>query len=156
MLTKEALYQQFIQQTEGLLQGEQDMIANMANFSALYFETFAPHWAGFYLVKGDELVLGPFQGPVACTRIAFGKGVCGVAWKENTTQIVDNVHAFEGHIACSAHSNSEIVLPFYYQDNIFGVFDVDATEFANYDNVDKTNLEKALNILSKACLQVSD
>lgn len=154
-MSKENLYKQFIQQIEALLKGEQDLFANMANFSALYFETFTPHWVGFYLVKNDQLVLGPFQGPVACTRIAFGKGVCGVAWKENTTQIVDNVNEFEGHIACSPHSNSEIVLPFYHQDKIIAVFDVDASQFAHFDTVDKVYLEKALMILSNACLSVS-
>jgi len=150
MESKETLYKRFNQQLEALLQGEEDMIANLANFSALYYEIFSPHWVGFYLVKKNELVLGPFQGPVACTRIAFGKGVCGVAWKENMPQIVDNVHEFEGHIACSAQSNSEIVLPLYKNQDVLGVFDIDSTKFAHFDGVDNAYLEKALTLLAES------
>jgi L-methionine (R)-S-oxide reductase len=122
-----------------LLSGESDVIANLANFCAALHQTFQFHWTGFYLVKEDLLVLGPFQGPVACTRIEKGKGVCGTAWLEQKTQVIPNVHLFPGHIACSALSNSEIVIPFKDSDgNIIGVLDIDSEHF-DYFNEDHVN-----------------
>ena len=147
MLSKADSYTLFIKQMKGLLLNEEDLIANLANTAALYMEHFKPHWVGFYLVKGKELVLGPFQGPVACTRIAFGKGVCGKSWQNQQTIIVDNVHEFEGHIACSTFSNSEIVIPIIKNNTCLAVLDIDATSFGSFDEVDKEFLEEAVRLL---------
>lgn len=146
-LSKEAQYQSIIPQIEALLEGETDFVANMANLTAALKEQFGWFWVGFYLVKADELVLGPFQGPVACTRIKKGKGVCGSAWLHQKTLIVPNVDEFPGHIACASASKSEIVLPLIKQSEVIGVLDVDS-EFLNYfDDIDAAYLQQVIDIL---------
>jgi GAF domain-containing protein len=134
-----------VPQIQALLSGESDMIANMANISAALKEVFSFWWVGFYLVKNNELVLGPFQGPVACTRIALGKGVCGTSWKEAKTIIVPDVDQFPGHIACSSASRSEIVVPLLKDGKVIAVLDVDSE---HYDHFDKTD-EQYLTIITK-------
>ncbi|NTE01163.1 GAF domain-containing protein [Agrobacterium tumefaciens] len=146
-VSKEAQYQSLIPQIEGLLFGETDFVANMANVSAALKEQFNWFWVGFYLVKNDELVLGPFQGPVACTRIAKGKGVCGSSWLQEKTLIVPNVDEFPGHIACASASKSEIVLPLIKGNQVVGVLDVDSEFLNHFDDIDQTYLEKVINIL---------
>lgn len=139
---KAAVYRELIPQIEGLIQGESDEIAAMANISAALYQTLGHHWIGFYRVLGDELVLGPFQGPVACTRIGFGKGVCGSAWKQVRTLVVDDVETFPGHIACSALSRSEIVVPVIDQYGIVkAVLDIDSTQLSAFDADDQSGLE---------------
>lgn len=145
--TKEEQYQSLLPQIKGLLEGERDAVANMANIAAALKEQFGWLWVGFYLVKQDELVLGPFQGPVACTRIRFGKGVCGHCWKEDTTIIVPDVEKFPGHIACSSLSRSEIVIPVRLDKKIIGVLDVDSTELNQFDQIDQQYLEEILRYL---------
>lgn len=135
------LYQTTINQAKVLLEGESDAVANMANLSALLHQTFGFWWVGFYLIKEGELVLGPFQGPVACTRIKIGKGVCGTSAENQETLIVPNVHEFEGHIACSSESNSEIVVPMIRKGKVFGVLDIDSKSFDDFSEVDKEALE---------------
>jgi len=142
MSIKEDTYKLLLKQAEALIEGETDMIANMANLSALIQDTFHFWWCGFYLVKDNELVLGPFQGPVACTRIGFGKGVCGTAWKERQTVIVPDVEKFPGHIACSAASRSEIVVPIFQNDTIIAVLDIDSKELNTFDEIDRKYLEE--------------
>ncbi|MFD2034122.1 GAF domain-containing protein [Belliella marina] len=142
-------YEAIIPQIEALINGENDLIANLANISAVLKEAFGFFWVGFYLVKEDQLVLGPFQGPIACTRINLGKGVCGTAWKENKTQLVPDVDAFPGHIACSSASKSEIVLPFSSEGKVLGVLDIDSDKLADFDKIDQEYLEKLINILEK-------
>jgi len=127
---------------EGLLTGEDDLVANLANITAALKEQFGWFWVGFYLVKGNELVLGPFQGPVACTRIAKGRGVCGSSWAKQETLIVPDVEKFPGHIACSSLSKSEIVVPVFRNGNIVAILDVDSEELDKFDTTDKTYLEK--------------
>lgn len=140
------LYSQLV----AMLDGEKDLIANMANISAAIQMTFNHLWTGFYRVEDEEtLILGPFQGPIACTRIRKGKGVCGTAWSTATTQIVSDVNAFPGHIACSSLSQSEIVLPVYVSGEIIGVLDIDSTEIGTYDEVDQEWLEKIVLLLDK-------
>ena len=140
---KAAVYRALIPQIEGLIHGENDEIAAMANVSAALFQAFAHHWIGFYRVQGDELVLGPFQGPVACTRIGYGKGVCGSAWKQAETLVVDDVETFPGHIACSALSRSEIVVPVIdHQGVVRAVLDIDSVHLAAFDADDKAGLER--------------
>ncbi|HRD52401.1 MAG TPA: GAF domain-containing protein [Flavobacteriales bacterium] len=137
-----AAYDSLGPQWAQLLDDERDVIAAMANFSALIKETFGWHWVGFYRVVGAELVLGPFQGPVACTRIGFGKGVCGGAWKEERTMVVPDVAQFPGHIACSPHSRSEIVVPLRDSDGrVAAVLDIDSTEPDDFGTVDVHGLE---------------
>jgi GAF domain-containing protein len=145
--TKEDQYQSLLPQIKGLLEGEKDAIANMGNIAAALKEQFGWLWVGFYLVKKEELVLGPFQGPVACTRIRFGKGVCGYCWKEANTIIVPDVEKFPGHIACSSLSRSEIVVPLVVNNKIIGVLDVDSTEFNQFDTTDQQYLEEIVNLL---------
>ncbi len=140
-------YQELIQQVKALTEGETDLTANLANVSAAYAQMFAPWWVGFYLVKNGELVLGPFQGPVACTRIGFGNGVCGTAWQQKQTIIVPDVHQFPGHIACSAESNSEIVVPILYGGEVWGVLDIDSREFGAFDETDQKWLEELVQFL---------
>lgn len=135
-------YQSLIPQIKGLVTGETDLIANLANISAALKEQFGWLWIGFYLVKGDELVLGPFQGPVACTRIRKGKGVCGTAWVQAETVIVPDVEAFPGHIACSSASRSEIVLPLLKDGEVVGVLDVDSVSLNEFDEVDAKYLSE--------------
>ena len=146
-LSKEEQYQSLIPQLTALLDGETDLIANLANVSAALKEQFGWFWVGFYLVKGDELVLGPFQGPVACTRIAKGRGVCGAAWLRNETIVVPDVDQFPGHIACASASRSEIVLPFYLNNEIVGVLDVDSEYLSYFDEVDATYLTQILRLI---------
>jgi L-methionine (R)-S-oxide reductase len=141
-------YQSLIPQIEALLMGEPDLIANLANVCAALKEQFKWFWVGFYLVKGDELVLGPFQGPVACTRIGLGRGVCGAAWQQEKTLIVPDVDAFPGHIACSSLSKSEIVLPVFSGGNVVGVLDVDSEEFDQFDETDAVYLRQITDLLN--------
>lgn len=140
-------YQSLIPQIEALLYGETDFVANMANVAAALKEQFNWFWVGFYLVKNDELVLGPFQGPVACTRIRKGKGVCGTSWEQAKTLIVPDVDAFPGHIACASASRSEIVLPLVKNGEVIGVLDVDSEFLDHFDEVDKSYLEQVISIL---------
>lgn len=128
-------------QLKALTDNEPNLVANLANISAALKEAFGFFWVGFYLVDGNELVLGPFQGPIACTRIAYGKGVCGTAWKEKKTVIVEDVNQFPGHIACSADSKSEIVVPIFTGDEVRMVLDIDSNEFAAFDSVDERYLQ---------------
>lgn len=151
---KEELYQAVLPQIEAVVSGESDVIANMANTAAILHETFGFWWTGFYLVKAgskadsaQELVLGPFQGPVACTRISKGKGVCGAAWEQKATMIVPDVHQFKGHIACSSLSNSEIVVPLLHSDEVWAVLDIDSKEFNTFDETDKHYLEQIANMI---------
>jgi GAF domain-containing protein len=141
--TKEEKYISLLPQLKALVEGEEDMIANLANITAALKQTFGFYWIGFYLVKKNELVLGPFQGTLACTRIALGKGVCGTAWKEAKTIIVDDVDKFPGHIACSSASKSEIVVPIYNKEKkVIAVLDIDEDKYACFDETDKLHLEK--------------
>ena len=144
---KQEQYQSLIPQIEALLEGETDLVANLANISAALKEQFKWFWVGFYLVKEDQLVLGPFQGPVACTRIGKGKGVCGAAWEQGKTLIVPDVDAFPGHIACSSLSRSEIVIPLYHDNQIVGVLDVDSEELDQFDQTDAKYLEHIIQLL---------
>lgn len=145
--TKEETYLTLLPQAEALLSGENDLIANMANIAALLHHTFRFWWTGFYRVEGDELVLGPFQGPIACTRIKKGRGVCGTTWLREQTIIVDDVHKFEGHIACSSESNSEIVVPLRKDGQIVAVLDIDSRDFSNFDSIDQLYLEKIMELM---------
>lgn len=141
--TKEEKYRALLPQIKGLLAGEDDLIANLANVCAALKETFGFFWVGFYLVKGDELVLGPFQGPVACTRIRRGRGVCGMAWAEAGTLVVPDVDVFPGHIACSSRSRSEIVIPLVRAEGgVWGVLDIDSDELNGFDETDVRYLEE--------------
>jgi L-methionine (R)-S-oxide reductase len=139
--TKEDIYQSLIPQIQGLLEGETDLVANLANVAAALKEQFGWFWVGFYLVKNGELVLGPFQGPVACTRIRKGRGVCGSAWEQAKTLIVPDVEKFPGHIACSSLSKSEIVVPLFRDNEVVGVLDVDSDTYDTFDETDKQYLE---------------
>ncbi|RDC57691.1 GAF domain-containing protein [Pedobacter chinensis] len=145
--TKAEQYQSLIPQIEGLLMGETDFVANMANVAAALKEQFNWFWVGFYLVKNDELVLGPFQGPVACTRIKKGKGVCGSSWAQMKTLIVPDVDEFPGHIACASASKSEIVLPLIKDGEAIGVLDVDSEFLNHFDETDHIYLEKVITVL---------
>jgi L-methionine (R)-S-oxide reductase len=145
--SKEEQYQSIIPQIEALLHGETDFIANLANVAAALKEQFGWFWVGFYLVKHDELVLGPFQGPVACTRIKKGKGVCGSSWAEAKTIIVPDVDEFPGHIACASASKSEIVLPLIVNSEVIGVLDVDSEVLNKFNETDQIYLEQVINIL---------
>lgn len=145
---KAARYEALLPQIRSLIAGETDMTANLANVAAAVKETFGFFWVGFYMVRpalepgvGEELVLGPFQGPVACTRIGFGRGVCGSAWKSGRSIVVEDVEEFPGHIACSSLSRSEVVVPLKDGDNVLGVLDIDSTETGTFDEVDRKYLE---------------
>ena len=144
--TKEDQYSNLLPQIESLLFGENDLIANMANVAAALKEQFAFFWVGFYLVKDDELVLGPFQGPVACTRIKKGRGVCGTSWNLEKSIIVPNVELFPGHIACSSLSKSEIVIPLKKNDQVVGILDVDSELLNHFDEVDEYFLQLIINL----------
>lgn len=137
------LYKQIVALTEG----EPDPIANMANIAAMIHSTFGFWWTGFYRVLDGELVLGPFQGPLACSRIKYGKGVCGTAWKEQKTQVVEDVEQFPGHIACSSLSRSEIVVPIWQEDEVCGVLDIDSELLSTFDQIDKQWLEKIVELI---------
>ena len=147
--TKEEIYQALLPQVEALITGEQDLVANLANIAAALREAFGFFWVGFYVVQGQELVLGPFQGPIACTRIAYGRGVCGTAWKEQKTQLVPDVEAFPGHIACSSASKSEIVVPAFQNGEVFLVLDVDSDQLDDFDAMDQRYLEALMGMLEK-------
>lgn len=145
--TKEEQYESLLPQIRGLLEGETDEIANLANVAAALKEQFGWLWVGFYLVKGEQLVLGPFQGPVACTRINPGRGVCGTSWKEARTLIVPDVEKFPGHIACSSLSRSEIVVPLFRNGQVIGVLDADSAELSQFDETDRRFLEEIVSLL---------
>ena len=145
--TKTEQYETLFLQVKALLEGEEDLIANMANIAASLKEQFGWLWVGFYIVKKDELVLGPFQGPVACTRIKKGKGVCGSSWASATTLIVPDVEKFPGHIACSSLSKSEIVVPVIWNNEVVAVLDCDSTEYNTYDATDQQYLEQMVRLL---------
>ena len=145
--TKEEQYLQILPQINGLIEHEKDLIANLANITAALKQQFNWWWVGFYLIKNNELVLGPFQGPVACTRIQYGRGVCGTSWKEKKTIIVDDVSIFPGHIACSSFSKSEIVVPVFSNNQIIGVLDVDSEHLQHFDDVDKKHLEEIVKLI---------
>ena len=146
---KEERYQRFLPDWELLISGETDEIAVLANTCAALREAFGFFWTGFYLVKNDQLVLGPFQGDVACYRIRKGRGVCGTAWAEARTQVVPDVEQFPGHIACSSLSKSEIVVPVIANDEVIGVLDIDSDELATFDETDRIYLEKLVDVLVK-------
>ena len=142
-MSKEATYALVLRQLEALLEGETDPVAKMANMAAVLHESFGFWWTGFYRVAGEELILGPFQGPVACMHIPFGRGVCGTAWKRNETVVVPDVEAFPGHIACSSASRSEIVVPVHGPVGaVTAVLDIDRDRLATFDEEDKVWLEK--------------
>jgi len=141
---KSSRYAELQLQLEALIGSEQDPIANMANICAALKAAFNWFWIGFYVVRGNELVLGPFQGPIACSRIGFGKGVCGTAWQTKQTQLVPDVAAFPGHIACSALSQSELVVPIFKGEQVWGVLDIDSTELATFDATDQYEIEKLM------------
>lgn len=145
---KQELYKQIHTQLKSLLEDESNLISNLVNTTALIKSTFGHWWVGFYLVDGDELVLGPFQGPIACTRIPKGKGVCGSSWEWQKSVVVPNVHEFEGHIACSSESNSEIVIPIIKENRVVAVLDIDSVHFNTFDEMDRLELETV-------CLQLS-
>jgi L-methionine (R)-S-oxide reductase len=145
--TKEEQYLELIPQIAGLLEGEPDLIANLANITAALKEQFGWLWIGFYIVKENELVLGPFQGPIACTRIKKGKGVCGVAWEQMKTIIVQDVDQFPGHITCSSLSKSEIVLPLIRNNEVVAVLDVDHSLFATFDKTDELFLSEIIGLI---------
>ena len=140
-------YALLYKQIAALVEGESDPIANMANIAAMIHHTFGFWWTGFYRVCSEELVLGPFQGPLACSRIKYGRGVCGTAWKSQTTQVVPDVELFPGHIACSSLSRSEIVVPVWRGGEIVAVLDIDSEHLATFDNIDKLWLERIVELL---------
>jgi len=146
--TKEEQYESLLPQIKALLEGEPDLIANLANITGALKEQFNWLWVGFYLVKNDELVLGPFQGPVACTRIRKGKGVCGTSWAKAQTLIVPDVEKFPGHIACSSLSRSEIVVPIIRNKRVIGALDVDSIELDQFDNIDQDYLEQIIELIN--------
>ncbi|NDV94409.1 GAF domain-containing protein [Dysgonomonas sp. 521] len=145
--SKEEIYISLLPQLKGLLEGETDTIANFANVSAALKMTFGFFWVGFYIVKREELVLGPFQGTIACTRIKYGKGVCGTAWKEKRTVIVEDVNQFPGHIACDAASQSEIVIPLFDHDEVIAVLDIDSKHLNHFDETDAHYLQQIVKLL---------
>lgn len=146
--SKKELYENLLPQIQSIVEGESDIIANMANISACLKDTFSFWWVGFYRVVGEELVLGPFQGPLACTRIRKGKGVCGAAWQNGKTVVVKNVDEFPGHIACSSLSKSEIVVPVVKENDVVAVLDIDSERLANFDEIDMFFLEKIVGLLA--------
>lgn len=147
--TKEEKYISLLPQLKALIEGETDETANLANIAAALKQTFGFFWVGFYLVKNNELVLGPFQGPVACTRIGLGKGVCGTSWKSAETIIVEDVDKFPGHIACSSASKSEIVLPLFDSEKkVIGVLDIDEDKYSMFDLTDKKYLEQVAELVT--------
>lgn len=144
---KATKYTDLIPQLKGLIAGETDSIANISNLMAALKQAFDFLWVGVYFVKNDELVLGPFQGPIACTRIKKGKGVCGAAWEKGQTIVVENVEEFPGHIACSSDSKSEIVLPAFKNGKVALVLDIDSEELATFDQTDKKYLEQVIQLI---------
>lgn len=146
---KKDRYEVLVPQIASLVEGEKDVVANLSNITAALRQTMGFFWVGFYLVKEDQLVLGPFQGPIACTRINFGKGVCGSSWKEKKTILVPDVDQFPGHIACSSDSRSEIVLPAFKNGEVALVLDVDSDKLDDFDETDALYLEKVMRIVEK-------
>jgi GAF domain-containing protein len=144
---KRERYETLLPQIKSLVQGEDDIVANLANIAAALKETMNFFWVGFYLVKNDELVLGPFQGPIACTRIGFGKGVCGTSWKEERIILVPDVDQFPGHIACSSASKSEIVLPAFKNQKVALILDVDSDLINDFDEIDERNLSEVMKLV---------
>lgn len=142
-------YQEMLKVISSVIEGEDDLIANMANITAIIKSYFSFFWIGFYVVKENQLVLAPFQGPLACTRIGYGKGVCGSAWKEKKTFVVPDVDAFPGHIACSSKSKSEIVIPLIKEETVWGVLDIDSDKLATFDLIDQEYLEQVADLLNK-------
>jgi GAF domain-containing protein len=140
-------YDNLLPQIRGLVEGETDLVANLANIAAALKEQFGWLWVGFYLVKGDELVVGPFQGPVACTRIRKGRGVCGACWEKAQTLVVPDVEAFPGHIACSSRSRSEIVVPLFQKGVVTGVLDIDSEALNEFDEEDRLRLEELVGLI---------
>jgi GAF domain-containing protein len=147
-MNKQEDYKLLLSQVKAMVKDESDPIANMANVAALIQETFHFWWTGFYRVIDNQLVLGPFQGPVACTRIGFGKGVCGTSWKEKKTIVVEDVEQFPGHIACSSESRSEIVVPLIKGDEVIGVLDIDSERLATFDTTDQLWLEQIAEVIT--------
>lgn len=147
--SKEEQYEVLYRQIEAVVDGESDTIANMANIAAMIHSTFNFWWTGFYRVKGEELVLGPFQGPMACTRIGRGRGVCGTAWQHGEAIIVDDVDAFPGHIACSSASRSEIVVPVWHDGKVVAVIDIDSSRLSTFDTTDKYWLERIAKLICR-------
>lgn len=145
--SREEKYKELLPQLKALIDGEEDIIANYANISAALKQTFDFFWVGFYIVKKEQLILGPFQGTIACTRIGYGKGVCGTAWKENRTVIVPDVEQFDGHIACSSASRSEIVVPIHWNNEVVAVLDIDSEHLNHFDETDAKYLEELARIL---------
>ena len=141
-MNKTEQYEKLLPQIQAVMDPDADIIANMANMAAMLHETFGFWWTGFYRVIGNELVLGPFQGPLACTRIAYGRGVCGTAWKERKTIVVPDVEQFPGHIACSSASKSEIVVPVFQNGKVIAVLDIDSDRLGTFDESDARYLEK--------------
>ena len=146
--SKEDMYVSLSPQIRSLIEGETDLVANLANVSAALKEAFNFFWVGFYIVKNNELVLGPFQGPVACTRITYGKGVCGTSWKDKKAVIVDDVNQFPGHIACSSLSQSEIVVPIARNNEVVAVLDVDSDKLSQFDEVDQKYLSQIVEYIN--------
>lgn len=144
---KNDIYESLLPQIEGLVTGEKDLIANLSNIAAALKQAMDFFWVGFYLVKGDELVLGPFQGPVACTRIKKGKGVCGTSWARGEAILVPDVDQFPGHIACSSSSRSELVLPAFHNDSVFLILDVDSDQVDDFDVTDREYLAKLMKMI---------
>lgn len=149
--TKAEKYEALLPQVKALISTETDTYANLANVSAVLKEAFGFFWVGFYLVKEEQLVLGPFQGPLACTRIRLGKGVCGTAWEKAKTQLVPDVEAFPGHIACSSASKSEIVVPGFKNEKVWIVLDVDSDQLDDFDLTDQEYLEKIMRLVDRYC-----
>lgn len=147
--TKEELYETLLPQLASLVEDEPDDVANMANISACIMDTFHFWWVGFYRVIDEQLVLGPFQGPLACTRIRYGRGVCGTAWKDAQTQVVPDVDAFPGHIACSSASRSEIVVPLFRQNKVWAVLDIDSEKLNTFDETDRRYLEQVAELFNQ-------
>ena len=146
--SKREKYEALLPQIEAVVAAESDPIANMANVASMLHETFGFWWTGFYRVIGEQLVLGPFQGPVACTRIGFGMGVCGTSWKDKKTIVVEDVEQFPGHIACSSESRSEIVVPLFKGEEVIGVLDIDSEKLATFDAIDKEWLEQIAEVVA--------
>jgi GAF domain-containing protein len=146
---KAGIYQEILPQIEGVISFETDLIANTANVAAILKEAFDFFWVGFYFMKGEQLVLGPFQGPLACTRIQYGKGVCGSAWKQKQTLVVPDVDKFPGHIACSSLSRSEIVVPILKNGEVVAVLDIDSKDLSTFDHTDAQHLETLALMLEK-------
>ena len=147
-MSKQEDYKLLLSQVKAMVKDETDAVANMANVAALIQEAFHFWWTGFYRVIGKQLVLGPFQGPVACTRIGFGTGVCGTSWKDKKTIVVEDVELFPGHIACSSESRSEIVVPLFKGEEVIGVLDIDSEKLATFDAIDKEWLEQIAEVVS--------